>query len=315
MFPLDFPTSTNISTPSLETAELEDFLTNLKQVHQVDLQGYRRSTLMRRISIRMQEVEVEKYQDYIDYLEQEPEELVHLLDTFFINFTQFFRDPPVWDYLANQIIPQLIANKEPNDPIRVWSAGCASGEETYSLAMLLAEALGIEQFQQRVRLYGTDIAPDAVRQARKGFYPAHAVDEAIPSALQEQYFERKTDGYLWRTDLRRSMTFLCHDLTQAPPFPRIDLLVCRNTLMYFIQQSQIQALVRFHFSLRNYGFLLLGKTESIVGNPQALLFKPVTQRLTGDGFSDSRLQAQYTRIFTKVPDAHRNSKLLAIAFS
>jgi len=163
MFPVDSH-SVDVSIPSLETAEFEDFLKEFKQVQQIDLTGYKRPTLIRKISLRMRQVGIEQYQDYLDYLEQQPEELTHLLDTLFINSTQFFRDPCVWDYLANQILPQLIANKEPNEPIRVWSAGCASGEETYSLFMLLAETLGIEQFQQRVRLYGTDIDPDAVRQ-------------------------------------------------------------------------------------------------------------------------------------------------------
>ncbi|NJK47589.1 hypothetical protein HC931_04825 [Candidatus Gracilibacteria bacterium] len=142
MFALDSP-RTNVSTPSLEAAELEDLLNYLKRVQQIDLTGYQRPSLMRRTLVRMQQVGVEHYRDYLDYLEQQPGESTHFLDTVFINATQFFRDRPVWDYLANQIIPQIIANKDSNEQIRVWSAGCASGQETYSLAMLLAEALGI----------------------------------------------------------------------------------------------------------------------------------------------------------------------------
>ncbi len=298
MSTLDLP-STNVWAPSLETAELENLVNYLKKVQQIDLTGYKRSTLMRRTLARMQQVGVEHYPDYLDHLEQQPEESTHLLNTVFINFTHFFRDRFVWDYLANQIIPQIIANKEPNEPIRVWSAGCASGEETYSLAMLLAEALGIEQFQQRVRLYGTDVDPDAVMQARKGYYSAHAV-EAIPAALQEQYFERTTDGDLWRVgaDLRRSTIFLCCDLIQAAPLPRIDLLLSRNMLIYFMEEAQIRALVRFHFSLKNNGFLVLGQAENLAA-PQSSLFTPVDRR---------------ARVFTKVPDAHRNPHLLSIAF-
>lgn len=289
---------TSVSTPSLKTAELENLLNYLKRVHQIDLTGYKRPSLMRRTLVRMQQVGVEHYQDYLDRLQQQPEELAHFLDTVFINFSYFFRDRPVWDYLANQIVPQIIANKEPNEPIRVWSAGCASGEETYSLAMLLAEALGVEQFQQRVQLYGTDVDRDAVMQARKGYYSAQAV-KTIPAALREQYFERKPDGYLWRTDLRRSMIFDCRDLIQSPPLPRIDLLVCRNTLIYFQQEAQIRALVRFHFSLRNNGFLVLGQAEKLVAHPQSSLFTPVAQQVS---------------VYTKVPDAHRHPRLLAIAF-
>ena len=289
---------TNVFTPFLEAAELEELLIYLKQAQQIDLTGYKRGILMRRTLTRMQQVGVQHYQDYLDYLEQQPEESTYLLNTFFINFTDFFRDRPVWDCLADQIIPQIVANKEPNEPIRVWSAGCASGEEAYSLAMLLAEALGIEQFQQRVRIYGTDADQDAVTQASKGYYPARAV-EAIPVGLREQYFERRNEGYLWRADLRRSIVFHRHDLIQSPPLPCIDLLVCRNTLMYFMQEAQIRALVRFHFSLRNNGFLLLGHSENLVARPQRLLFTHVDR---------------LARVFAKVPDAHRDARLLPIAF-
>lgn len=297
MFTLDLP-STDVSTPSLETTELENLLNYLKQVQQIDLTGYKRSTLMRRTLARMQQVGVEHYRDYLDYLEQQPEESTHFLNSVLINFTHFFRDRLVWDYLANHTIPQIIANKEPNEPIRVWSAGCASGEETYSLAMLLAEALGIEQFQQRVRLYGTDVDLDAVMQARKGYYSAYAVS-AIPQALRNQYFDSTTYGYLWRADLRRSTIFLCRSLIQAAPFPRIDLLLCRNTLIYFMEEAQIRAFVRFHFSLTNNGFLVLGQADNLSAHPQSSLFTSVERR---------------ARVFTKVPDAHRNPRLLSIAF-
>ncbi|WP_250123225.1 protein-glutamate O-methyltransferase CheR [Chroococcidiopsis sp. CCMEE 29] len=278
--------------------EFEALLDYLKQNRGCDLTGYKRSTLMRQFEHRMQCINIDSYQRYLQYLQCHAEEHLALLNDVLINFTDFFRDRNAWTYLATEIIPKIISSKQTDESIRVWSAGCASGEETYSLAMLLAEALGIEQFQQRVQLYGTDVDPDAVIQARNGYYSAHAV-EAIPAALREQYFERTTDGYLWRTDLRRSMIFQCHDLIQAPPFPRIDLLVCRNTFIYFTELAQIRALVRFHFSLRNNGFLLLGQTENLFTNAQRSLFTPVARR---------------ARVFTKVPDAHRNPRLLSLAF-
>jgi chemotaxis methyl-accepting protein methylase len=295
---LDF-SPTDVTNSSLEPTELEDLLNYFSQVHQVDLTGYKRSTLMRRTLVRMQRVGVKHYQGYLDYLQQQPDEVTHLLNTLFINFTYFFRDSLVWDYLADQVIPQIIANKAPNEAIRVWSAGCASGEETYSLAMLLAEALGVEQFQRRVRIYGTDVDRDAILQARRGHYSAHAV-EAIPAALQEQYFERKDDAYCWRQDLRRSIIFYAHNLMQDPPLPHIDLLVCRNTLMYFTLDAQIRALVRFHFGLQQHGFLILGQAENLAIRPQTSLFTPIDRKV---------------RAFTKVPNAHRNNYLLPMAFA
>lgn len=286
-FPLPNP-----ATPFLEDTELEDLLHYLKQVLQVDLTGYKRPSLMRRTLVRMQRVGVECYQDYLDRLQQQPDEVKHLLDTIYINFTGFFRDRPVWHYLTNQIIPQIVANKAPDEPIRVWSAACASGEETYSLAMLLMEALGIEEFQQRVQIYGTDVDGDAILQAREGYYPAYKV-EAVPTALQKQYFERKNGGFCWR-ELQCSISFHRHNLIQDPPLPQIDLLVCRNLLMYLIEETQLQALACLYSSLQNHGFLLLGNAENLITRPQRSLFTPVHQQ---------------SRIFTKVPDADQSSTI------
>lgn len=293
----DFPLAT-ITIPSLEATELEELLIYLKQVQQVDLTGYKRSSLLRRIGVRMQQVGVDCYQDYLDHLQRQPNEVTQLLDTIFINVTCFFRDRPVWDYLKNQVIPRIVANKPSNEPIRVWSAACASGEETYSLAMLLAEALGLEQFQKRVRIWGTDVDRDALVQARRGYYSSEAV-ELIPPNLLERYFEPTTDGYCWRSDLSHPINFLRHNLIKAAPLVKMDLLVCRNMLMYLTPEAQIRALVRFHFSLSENGFLMLGQAEALVTRDQNSLFTCIDREV---------------RLFTKVPDAHRNGRLLPIAF-
>jgi len=254
---------TNSVTPSLEKNELEDLLHYLKQVLQIDLKIYKRPSLMRRTVMRMQQVGIASYQDYIDLLQQQPDEVKHLLKMIYINFTGFFRDRSVWDSLANQIIPQMIANKVLDEPIRIWSAGCATGEETYSLAMLLIEALGIEQFQQQVRLYGTDVDVNAIVQARKGYYPASKV-ETIPTALQKQYFEYESNSYRWRQEPHRSISFHVHNLIQHPPLPQIDLLICRNLFMYLTEETQLWALASCYASLVKNGFLLLGKAESLI---------------------------------------------------
>lgn len=283
---LNFPLAQSVA-PSLEEIELEDLLHYLKQVWQIDLTIYKRPSLMRRTLVRMQQVEVACYQDYLDHLQQQPNEVKHLLDTIYINYTYFFRDLPVWEYLTSQVIPQIVANQEPGEPIRIWSAGCATGEETYSLAMLLIEALGIEQFQQRVQIYGTDVDTDAILQAREGYYPAYKV-EIIPTALQERYFERRNDGYCWKPNSPCSINFHRHHLIQAPSLPQIDLLVCRNLLMYLTEETQLQALVNFYRSLEENGFLLLGKVENLITRPQRSLFTPVHRQ---------------SRVFKKVPEA------------
>lgn len=272
-------TLANITIPSLEATDLEDLLIYLKQFKQVDLMGYKRSSLLRRTRIRMQQVGINYYQDYLGHLQQQPDEVADLLNTIFINVTCFFRDRFVWDYLKNQIIPEIVANKASNEPIRIWSAGCASGEEAYSLAMLLAEALGLEQFQQRVRICGTDIDRDAVMQAQKGCYSSAAVEE-IPPNLLGRYFERTTDGYRWRQDLRFPIVFHPHNLILESALPNIDLLLCRNTIMYFTSEAQLHVLGRFESSLRENGFLLLGQAEMLVTVPQKSLFTSMARQIT-----------------------------------
>lgn len=278
----------DFTASSLEADELEELLTYLKQVLQIDLTGYKRPSLLRRTLIRMQRAGAKHYQDYFNLLQQQPDEVTHLLNTIFINCTFFFRDRPVWDYLEHQLIPQIIAHKAPREPIRIWSAGCASGEETYSLAMLLAEALGLEQFQRRVKICGTDVDQDAILQAQRGYYPTHTA-EMIPAYLLERYFELTTQGYRCRPELCRSIRFRSHNLLYSPPLPQIDLLVCRNTLMYFTLEAQLRVLAGFHSSLQQQGFLLLGKAEHLVHRLQTSLFTPAHQQV---------------RSFTKVPEVY-----------
>src|ERR1041384_2174477 len=135
----------------------EALLEYLKTTRGFDFMGYKRPSLMRRVLKRMQSLKVKTYTDYKDYLEVHPDEFTPLFNTILINVTSFFRDQPAWDYLSEQVLPRLLANKPGDAPLRVWSAGCASGEETYTLAMVLAEALGLEALRQRVKIYATDV--------------------------------------------------------------------------------------------------------------------------------------------------------------
>src|SRR5215470_7648766 len=142
--------------------KFEALLEYLRQNRGFDFAGYKRQSLMRRVGKRMQDVNIETFDDYVDYLEVHPEEFSHLFDTILINVTSFFRDDPAWDYLGRDIVPRIVAAKNKNDPIRIWSAGCASGEETYSLAILFAEILGEEVFRDRVKIYASDVDEEAL---------------------------------------------------------------------------------------------------------------------------------------------------------
>ena len=169
--PLDEPGSTQ---------EFETLVEYLKNNRGFDFTGYKRSSLRRRVGKRMQSLRIERYSDYLDYLEVHPEEFIQLFNTILINVTSFFRDTAAWEFLVAEVIPQLIAGKQPHEPIRVWSAGCASGEEAYSLAMVLAEALGLESFRQRVKIYATDVDEEALVQARQASYSAARPAAGVP---------------------------------------------------------------------------------------------------------------------------------------
>ena len=169
---------------------------------------------MRRVQNRMQALFIESYSDYLDYIKEDPEEFTPLFNTIEINFTGFFRDPETWDYIAKVIIPRIIASKSESESIRIWSAGCASGEETYTLAILLAEALGVEQYKARARIYATDVDTEALNQARLGSYLSRQVVGVLPTLL-ERYFEQSAERYIFCKDLRRSVIFCRHNLIRS----------------------------------------------------------------------------------------------------
>jgi two-component system CheB/CheR fusion protein len=248
----------------------------VKRSRRFDFSGYKRSSLQRRIAKRMQETGCDDYASYQDYLEVHPDEFVQFFDTLLINVTSFFRDPIAWDFVAEEIVPRIISGKGPGAPIRVWSAGCATGEEAYTVAMVLADALGAEQFRERVKIYGTDVDEAALIRARMAVYSAKEL-EAVATRLVHEYFEPIDGSYTFRKDLRRSIIFGRHDLVQDAPISRLDLLVCRNTLMYFNAETQSAVLQRFSFALQDSGFLFLGKAETLL--TRSSLFRPVDLRL------------------------------------
>ncbi|HBB31850.1 MAG TPA: chemotaxis protein CheR [Cyanobacteria bacterium UBA8803] len=252
--------------------EFEALLDYLKHSRGCDLTGYKHPTLMRRFAHQMQKLNIGSYEDYLRYLQSHPEECIALLDTILINVTTFFRDPEAWDYLANDIIPRIIASKQPDEGIRVWSAACASGPEVYSLIILFAEALGIESCLQRVQFYATDLDEAALGQARQAIYQPREVTE-IPPHLLEKYFEQTEQGYVFNPQLRRSVIFGRHNLAEDAPISKIDLLTCRNALMYFNTDTQASIMIRFHFALKNNGFLFLGKAETLITKRQ--IFTPI----------------------------------------
>ncbi|RAJ90377.1 two-component system CheB/CheR fusion protein [Streptomyces sp. PsTaAH-137] len=165
--------------------ELEELLGFLRDARGFDFTGYKRSSLGRRIRKRMADVGIDTYADYRDQLETNADEFGALFNTILINVTSIFRDTDAWTYLQREVVPEILSSLAPEDEIRVWSAGCSSGEEAYSLAIMFAEALGIEETLQRVKIYGTDIDDEALRDARSGLYPARTL-EPLAAELREK---------------------------------------------------------------------------------------------------------------------------------
>ena len=254
--------------------EMEGLLVYLKATRGFDFSGYKRSTLSRRIERRMQVRGLQTYEDYQDYLEVHPNEFEELFDAILLNVTSFFRDKEAWEFLRSETIPRVIKEERPDLAIRAWVAGCASGEEAFTLAMCLSEALG-DSFRSRVKIYATDLDEDALTQSRNAAYSEKDV-ENVPPELLEKYFQRNQNKYSFDGDARRSVVFGRHDLIQDAPISRVDLLLCRNTLMYFNAETQERILTRFHFALNDGGFLMLGTAETLV--TRSNLFMPVSSK-------------------------------------
>jgi two-component system CheB/CheR fusion protein len=263
--------------------QFEALLIYLKESRGFDFTGYKRSSLMRRVERRMSQLGIAEHTEYLDYLQVHPDEFTALFNTILINVTSFYRDPEAWDFLRDQVMVPLLQAKKGTQPVRVWSAGCASGEEAYTLAMMLAEMLGPDEFRQRVKIYATDVDEEGLAQARHAAYDERQI-RSVPEGLFERYFEPNTSRFVFRKDLRRSIIFGRNDLVQDAPISRIDLLVCRNTLMYFNAETQSRILSRFHFALAEGGVLFLGKAEMLLSH--TMLFQPVDLK---------------RRVFRKVP--------------
>ncbi|MBO0747845.1 MAG: PAS domain-containing protein, partial [Acidimicrobiaceae bacterium] len=256
--------------------DLDALLAYIHERRNFDFRGYKRASLSRRIFKRMQAVGADDYQAYLDTLEANPGEFAELFNTILINVTGLLRDRDAWEQVAKEVLPELVQRKGPSAPIRIWSAGCASGEEAYSLAVLLAEAIGEDRFRGQVKIYATDADTEALAEARRGRYPEKALVDALGEQRTARFFEVDQGYGVFRPDLRRTLIFGRHDLVQDPPISRIDLLACRNTLMYFTSEVQRQVLASFHFALNQGGILFLGKSEALV--TRTGLFEPVDLR-------------------------------------
>lgn len=227
-----------------------------------DFARYKRSTILRRIARRMQIRRVEELAHYLELLRAEVDEVRRLSDDLLITVTSFFRDPEVFEALENDVIPALLEGRGADDTVRVWTVGCATGEEAYSLAILLLEAASRQDAPPRIQLFASDLHDQSLAKARGGFYPGEIATDVTPSRLK-RFFTEEDGGYRIRQEVRELVVFSPHNLLGDPPFSRVDLISCRNVLIYLDRDVQQDVVDIFHYALRGTGFLLLGGSETV----------------------------------------------------
>ena len=248
---------------------LEQEADRLKQIFRLlqgrngtDFSRYKRSTVQRRLARRMALRQVDGIAEYVDLLRHEPEEIQALAQDFLIRVTGFFRDPETFVGLSEAVFPALFENRPSQEPLRIWVPGCASGEEVYSIAIVLLEYLADRATAPRIQIFGTDLSEIAIEKARTGFYSDGIADEVSPERLQ-RFFVKLNEQYQVSKTIRDLCVFARHDVTRDPPFSRLSLLSCRNLLIYLDETLQRQVIPLFHYSLNPNGFLNLGPSETI----------------------------------------------------
>jgi two-component system CheB/CheR fusion protein len=244
---------------------LTTIFTILRKSTGVDFTHYKPSTIMRRISRRMLLQKAHTLDAYIKFLKEEPKEVDALYEDILINVTRFFRDPEVFEILVREIFPKLLKSTE--KPIRIWVPGCSTGEEPYSLAIALLEYLGDRSTGAQIQIFGTDISDRAIERARNGLYSLDVVSDVGSDRLR-RFFVKYDHGFQIKKSIRDLCIFAKHNVTKDPPFSRIDLISCRNLLIYFTPVLQRKVVPLFHYALNPTGYLLLGNTETIGGFPE-----------------------------------------------
>ncbi|MDT8311858.1 MAG: CheR family methyltransferase, partial [Methylophaga sp.] len=280
-----------------ETSSLDAIFKLLRQHIHHDFSQYKHSTICRRIERRMAIHNITTLAEYATYLADNSQELDLLFKELLIGVTSFFRDPPVWQYLADVVLPPLLA-KHTKTEFRVWVVGCSTGEEAYSLAMLFHEALSAADPEQHISLqiFATDLSQDAIAFARQGRYPL-TIKSMISAKRLEKFFTAHDDYYQIKPYIRDSILFAEHDVILDSPFTKLDLLLCRNLLIYFDATLQQQLLPLFHYSLKQDGVMLLGNAET-VGRLESL-FKSLHGKF---------------RFYQKIDQYHRQPDFLVKSF-
>jgi two-component system CheB/CheR fusion protein len=298
-------------------SELEKVVIILRSQTGHDFSLYKKSTLARRVERRMGLHKIRKTADYVRYLRENSQESNLLFKELLIGVTNFFRDPGVWELLQNKFIPQLLAAHPQGVTIRAWAAGCSTGEEAYSLVIVFKEALEKLKLESHfsVQVFATDLDKDAIDKARSGIYPANIRADVSPERLRRFFVKTEAGHYSVKKEIREMVIFAPQNLVMHPPFTRMDIVTCRNLLIYFDSELQRKLMPLFHYSLNPEGILLLGSAET-VGTatdlfgplaPKARIFRRLdtSRRTNMVDFPSSFVRARFDEVPTENPSTKK----------
>jgi two-component system, chemotaxis family, CheB/CheR fusion protein len=279
-----------------------------------DFSLYKKNTLYRRIERRMGLHQIDAIANYVRYLRENHQELDLLFKELLIGVTSFFRDPAIWESLKNDAIPALFAQYPIGKALRAWVPACSTGEEAYSLAMIFKETLAVSNCQQpfKLQIFATDLDQDAIIKARQGFYPANIAEDMSADRLT-RFFTVDGDGYRIKKEIREMVIFAPHNVIMDPPFTKLDLLCCRNLLIYLSQAMQKKLILLFHYALTNHGILLLGNAETIGGSNRLFTVidnKSRLYRSIGSPFSlDVDFPTQYLPVASMLQETEKDQPI------
>lgn len=290
--------------PAADVVGLNQILLQVRASTGHDFSLYKKSTIGRRVERRMAQHNIEEMAVYARFLKQNPAETQTLFKELLINVTSFFRDPEAFVALQQEILVQMLADKPDDYVFRIWVAGCASGEEAYSIAILLREIMDEAHRDFRVQIYATDLDDDAIDSARTGCYPPNIAQDVTPERLR-RFFTREEAGYKVKKDIRSMVVFAVQSVIKDPPFTKLDLLSCRNLMIYLEPEQQNRLIPNFHYALKPGGLLFLSSSESITSHPE--LFKVINRKWKIYRVCQTAI-APSMPLFERAPLASRASK-------
>lgn len=287
---------------AIELESLNQIANILRSATGHDFHGYKRATFLRRVQRRMQVVQASQLDAYLEILRTKPEEAQRLFNDLLIGVTQFFRDQKEFDFLQKVIVPRMFEGKSGSDQIRVWVLGCSTGEEAYSIGILLREFADTLDSPPHLQIFASDIDGRALAMARVGRYPLSIASDIAPERLA-RWFIKEADTYSVVRDLREMCIFSQHSIVKDPPFSKLDLVSCRNLLIYLDADLQSRVVPLFHFALKPRGYLFLGNSENV--SRHARLFSPVERsyRVFQKSAVDGRIHSDFPLATTMQPSS------------